>query len=219
MYLLKLEDGELVIINFPRIHGVQRDQTHVWRNVAADNSHCLDKAVSLRCMCVIPDADSRTHSYHKCNLELLLFSVSLHTGSIAGTTTSTCASTTTWTSTVLTMKTRYLRSAPSATSSTWSTTTATARATTPPRASSAGSATGRTPPMDRSSSRRSSSSSLPSPWASNSGQAENTTTSVSQVFVLHIPASTEHMWCFYESHSCAINTSIGFEAFVHVQKF
>lgn len=54
MYLLKPEDGELVIINFPRIHGgVQRDQTHVWRNVAADNSHCLDKAVSLRCMCVI----------------------------------------------------------------------------------------------------------------------------------------------------------------------
>lgn len=69
MYLSKLEAGELVIINFPRIHGgVQRDQTHVWRNVAADSSHCLDKAVSLRCMCVIPDADSRTHSYHKCNL-------------------------------------------------------------------------------------------------------------------------------------------------------
>lgn len=110
------------------------------------------------------------------------------------------------------MKSRCLRSALSATSSTWSTTTATARATTPPRASSVGSATGRTLPTDRSSFPRSSSSSLPSPWASSSGRAENTTTSVSQI--LDIPVSTS----FYESHSCTINITIDFEAFVHIQK-
>lgn len=82
-------------------------------------------------------------------------------------------------STVLTTKTQCLRSGRSATSSTWSTMMATAHATTPPRASSAGSATGRIPRMGRSSFQRSSSSSLPSPWASSSDRAENTTTSVS----------------------------------------
>ena len=79
------------------------------------------------------------------------------------TTTSMSASTTTLMSTAHTTPARSLTSGPSATSSTWLTTTATAPATTQPRASNAGSATDPCHQTDRSSSRRSSSSSLLSP--------------------------------------------------------
>lgn len=83
------------------------------------------------------------------------------------------------------MKTQCLRSGQSAMSSTWSTMMATPRATTPPRASSVGSATGRTLRTDHSSFQRSSSSSPPSPWALSSDRGENTTISVSHDCFVH----------------------------------
>lgn len=93
-------------------------------------------------------------------------------------------------STALTMQTQCLRSGPNAMSSTWLTMMATAHATTLPKASNVGSATGRTLRTDRSSFQRSSSSSLPSPWALSSDRAESTTTSVSHDFWAHsIPVS------------------------------
>lgn len=128
-------------------------------------------------MCFKRNGDSCSPFYH-------LSSVS-QPGSIVGTTTLTCALTTTWMSTVLTTKTQCLRSGQSAMSSTWSTMMATPRATTPPRASSVGNATGRTRRTDRSSSQRSSSSSLPSPWALSSDRDENTTISVSHDCFVH----------------------------------
>lgn len=93
-------------------------------------------------------------------------------------------STTTWTSTVHTMRTIFLRSAWNATSFSWSTMMATPPATTTWKASSAGNATAQWVRMGPLSSQRSSSCSHPSPWALSFAQAMNTTTSVSSLLLL-----------------------------------
>lgn len=118
--------------------------------------------------------------YHACFIKLEVFiflsclthslSLSDFTGVI---TTSMSASMTTLMSTVRTTLARCPMSGPSDTSSTWWTMTATAPATTPPRASNAGSATGLCRPTGRWSSQRSSSCLLPFPWASSSVLAES----------------------------------------------
>lgn len=111
------------------------------------------------------------------------------------TTTSMCASMTTWMCSALTMKTRCQKIRPNATFCTWWTLMATAPAITPQKGSRGGSVTGRIPRTDRWSSRKSSSSSRPSRWDLSSGQAGNISTSVSvqrfttvaqQVLIFHL---------------------------------
>lgn len=107
-------------------------------------------------------------------------------GFTEGITTLTSASTTTSTSTVHITSARCRMSGPSATCFTWWTMTATAHVTTPPKASSAGNATGLCLQTDRSSFPKSSSSSHLSHWVLSSAPAESTTTSVSMAMTVLI---------------------------------